>query len=440
MPLRVRFVRAQIDLTWRDTPTKLQLWSSHYRPPLHMILILCELAISLSYTSFVLIPAQLEAYRYREVFKAIFFLEDHEAPISRSSDLSTYYADLNESALSMKDGLLMNVTFPEPMSHTITYSNGTVYKSFEEFEVNAEDLKDIVTILTQIPVYIYEYGRPGCSKWTSQFKVSDVYSNPAFWLSSTITRSHCPRDQLFGGSQHRIPFYKLTLAFVPKLIVLAGVHLLLIIYQLVVRWRQYKVWRENDPDFHDLKSGQMFHYSIGNWRIFELFMCCTLISGSSVILYDAIHMTEMPGLLPLQIYALTTMFLDLAVMQFFRINTYTYHYVAILSEGCVQLFDVAIGFLPVICAFFLAGIFIFCHIAPKTRSVFSMLEILVSFTLGDNIQPTYNEFSDGTSLFNWLAFTYITLFVLAAGWVVFASFTATIAFVDQKLLMKKKYD
>ena len=440
MPIRVRFVRAPITITWREIPSKIQLWKTFYRPPIHMILILCEIAISLGYTSFVLIPAQLEAYRYREVFRTIFFLEDHEAPISRSSDLSDYYSDLNESALGMKHGLLMNVTLAEPMSHTITYSNGTVIKIFEEFTVTSEDLKDIVTILTQIPVYIFEFGRAGCSKWTSEFRVSDIYSNPAFWLSSTITRSHCPREQLGGKSPYQIPFYRLTLRFVPQLLLLSVIHFFLIIYQLAVRWRLYKSWRQNDPDFQVLKSGQMYHYAIGNWRVFELLTCCTVISGSIVILFDAIYMTEMPGLLPVQIYALTTMLLDLSVMQFFRINTYTYHYVAILSEGCVQLFDVAIGFLPVICAFFLAGIFIFGNIAPKARSVFSMLEILVSFTLGDNIQPTYNEFSDGTSLFNWLAFAYITLFVLAAGWVVFASFTATIAFVDQKLLMKKKYD
>ena len=51
--------------------------------------------------------------------------------------------------------------------------------------------------------------------------------------------------------------------------------------------------------------------------------------------------------------------------------------------------------------------------------------------------PTYNDFSDGTPVFNWLAFIYITAFVLMAGWIVFASFTATIAFVDQRVMMQK---
>jgi hypothetical protein len=96
--------------------------------------------------------------------------------------------------------------------------------------------------------------------------------------------------------------------------------------------------------------------------------------------------------------------------------------------------------MPIVIAFLLAGIFMFANVAAKTRSIFGMLEVLVSFTLGDNIQPTYDEFSDGTVLFNWLAFGYITLLVLVSGWIVFASFTAVIQFIDMRVAMKMKID
>lgn len=435
MPLRVALLRTpRLEITWHEKRSA-QLWKLYHRPPLHLILLLVEFLIGIFYCFSVLIPTQYDAYQYRETFKSIFFLENHESPISRSSDLVDYYLDLNQSALRMQSDFLMNVSFPVPMSHEITYANGTKDEFYSMLDFDPEDLKDIVTILTKLVLYVFNNDHKSCSKWTVQITVSDIYSNPAFWLSSVIYRDHCPKSLVSNQSQ--ILYVRRTFQFIPRLMLVALIHLIIVLYQLVIRWRLHKNWRRNDADYHDLKSGQMFHYTIGIWRVFELISCVSVLSGCVYVLVDSIMMTELAGLGAVQVFALTTVILNLCMLQFFKFNVYTYHFVAILAEGCVQLFDIAIGFTPVICAFFLAGIFIFSHIAPKTRSVFSMLEILVSFTLGDNIEPTYNEFSDGTPLFNWIAFIYITLLVLAAGWVVFASFTATIAFVDQKLLMKK---
>jgi hypothetical protein len=370
----------------------------------------------------------------------MFFLEDHEAPVSRADDLSEYYRELNATALRLDTDFLMNVTRPEQMSHTITYANGSEVKYLEEILVDSETLKNIVTIDTRIPLFIYEQGRPGCSKWTIQFIVSDITSNPAFWLSSKVIRSQCPISVLDGEKRLQVPYIRYSLNLLPKLVVIAGLHLILSLYEIVIRWRKHIEWRVTDADYVNLKSSRQFHYTIGSWIVLEAISCVVLIAGCSVLLDDLHRVTELPTLVRLQIFAICNIVLDVTMLQFFRFHPLSYHFITILGEGVFLLLDVAIGFVPVVCAFLIAGIFIFAHIAPKTRSIFGMMEVLVSFTLGDNIQPTYDEFSDGTLLFNWMAFGYITLLVLVSGWTVFASFTAVIQFTDRKVAMKNKID
>ena len=199
----------------------------------------------------------------------------------------------------------------------------------------------------------------------------------------------------------------------------------------------HREWRKNDPTYQEMKSTTQFHYTFGFWPLCELLSAASLIVSTSILLDNARTMTEYPTLIVMKIYSISNAFLFLTALQWFNFNTYTYHYVAILREGVFQIISVAISFIPVIIAFFFIGIFIFANVADKSRSYFSMMTILVSFTLGDNIEPTYNDFSDGSSLFNWVAFGYITVRVLVAGWVVFASFTAMVSFIDRKLLMKQ---
>ena len=199
----------------------------------------------------------------------------------------------------------------------------------------------------------------------------------------------------------------------------------------------HREWRKTDPNYQEMKSTSQFHYTFGFWPLCEVISSASLIVSVSLLLNDAKKMTEYPTLIIMKIFTISTTFLFLTALQWFSFNTYTYHYVEILREGVLQIFSVAISFLPVIFAFFFIGIFLFANIADKARSYFSMMTILVSFTLGDNILPTYNDFSDGSVLFNWLAFAYITLLVLVSGWAVFASFTAMVSFIDRKLLMKQ---
>lgn len=442
MPLRIKLLRpGLIPVSYTTKRSINELWQTFYRPPSHMLFQIAELVTLMIYVSFVLIPTQYKAYLLREVFKSVLFQQNHESPIWNATLLNQSYFDMQDSALQIQEDFIMDVDFPNASNlvyHYILYVNGTKTQ-VDDIEINTEVLKDVTTITTNIPIYVFsEYG---CSKWNIVFIVSDIHSNPAFWLSSKIHRNQCDLkkiENLFGRKYNRedMPHYINTCQFLYRMIPFLIFHLTLLATQLARRIKAHRKCIVSDIHYQEYKPHQQFHFMIGVWLPCEIFAVVVHLVGCVLLTINANSMSEMPDLLVLQMFSLTIFFMLLTLLQFFRANTYTYHFVAILREGIVHILDVFIGFIPIISAFFLAGIFMFATIAPKTRSLYSMLEILISFTLGDNIEPTYNEFSDGTPLFNWMAFIYITLLVLVAGWVVFASFTATVQFIDERILMK----
>ena len=441
------FYQNKIDISYSDKKSSFILWRSSYRPPFHTVFQILELIAVLIYMFGVLAPVQSEAQILRNVFKNIFFLEKHESPVSKASDLNEYYQYLQQGAETIHDDSIMMAKFPNESTlvyHTILYSNGSI-SSKTDPNVDPESLKNITTIQSSVPIYLFSDRKAvlSCSIWELVITVSDKTSSPAFFLSSKLYWHKCPLDSngtVLGESivRNQLEFYRLTVHSIIPLFTAALLHLIYVLYQIYVRMKLHYNWRKSDVVYQDLKSPQQFHYSIGFWIPCEMISCISLIISTIIVYSDSRTMTEYPTLLVMQIFALSAIPIFLTTLQWFRFNAYTYHYVAILREGCIQLFAVAISFLPVILAFFFAGILMFATIAPKTRSYFSMLTILVSFTLGDNILPVYNEFTDGTSVFNWVSFVYVTLLVLVSGWVVFASFTAMISFLDQKILMKQK--
>lgn len=427
------------------TPKSVQ-WKKYYRPPFHILFQIAELFAVSIYMFSVLNPVQSDAQILRNVFKDIFFLEKHESPVSKASDLDDYYAYLQEQAETINDNFIMEAKFPDEETlvyHTITYTNGSTSINNHP-DVEPESLKNISTILTSIPIYIYSTRKPitACTIWELVITVSDISSNPAFFLSSKLYWHHCPLDQNSMAldvkiDQKNTQYYRMTKYSMTPLFFASISHIIYLISYLFVKGSLHKKWRKTDPNYQELPSTTQFHYTIGIWPVFELLASSFLIASVTIVAIDARKMTEYPSLIVMQIFAVSATPMFLTLLQWFQFNSYSYQYVAILREGTIQLLTVAISFLPVICAFFFVGILVFANFAEKARSYFSMTTILVAFTLGDNIMPTYNDFSDGSTLFNWVAFAYITLMVLVAAWTVFASFTAMVTFIHQKLLLKE---
>jgi len=417
-------------------------WKENYKVPLRYFLVLMEVILIFVYIQKVLAPSTMISYFIRKMLVSLFFLEKHESPISNSSQLNEYYESIHLTAASIKHDFMLNVSFPNDTKlvyNSILFSNGSLF-DVENLYVDSIILKNVVTITTDIPLFIYSSRKavPGCSQWDVKLIVSRVFSDPAFFLSSKIFRMQCPQEKASNTSNS--VFYRYTLKIILPFILICCFHLLFNKMQISESLALHRILRKEDQSYKNYKGSTQLHYSVGLWLPIETFVVFLSMVSGIILIIDLNKMTEIPSLSAMEMFSISSAGLFLMSLQWFKNTPYSYHFIKIIRDGSGMMFGVLVGFSPIICAFFLAGVFIFAHVAPKTRSMWSMIEILISFTLGDNIQPTYVEFTDGTDLFNWLAFGYVTLMVLVAGWVVFASFTATIAFVHRRIVLKEKQD
>ena len=419
--------------------TEFTIWKEYYRPPIRFLFIFIEIFCIFFYFRKVALPSIMTSYHIRQMLVSIFFLENHESPISNSNQLNDYYLDLTEKVTKMKNDFLLNVSFPNNSKliyFTFLFSNQTV-TIIDNPLIDAIFLKNITTILTEIPLFIFSNKKNsnGCQYWIIKLIVSKLYSDPAFFLSSKIYRYQCPNKFDFNLS-----YFLFTKKIIIPLLIILFFHLLINFYSIKQSFLIYKIKNKEDQNFKILKGSTQIHYVLGIWLPLETLIILLSFFSTILLIYDSYLMTDLPSLTILKIFSISSATIIITSLQWFKYTDFAYRFVEILREGSGMLLTILIGFFPIICGFLLAGIFIFAHIAPKTRSIWSMIEILISFTLGDNIQPTYVDFTDGTTLFNWLAFIYITSLVLVAGWVVFASFTAAVAFIHKTLVLKEKLD
>lgn len=437
--------KPKIKITYLEKPCTTDIWRIAYRPSSRIFLQVIEVICVLMYAVTVLSPVQLDAYDMRKALKYVYFLENHESPISSASAVNDYFKVIKNETENIKLNFLMDVDFPNETNlvyHYFTYNNGSEELILNP-EIDPESLKDIITIKTIVPIYVFSSKQKtmGCSLWDFIVIISCVKSDPAFFLSSKIIRHKCKltNGEVKGRKieTSRLNYYIKSMRVVRSLFVASLVHMFIVIKQIYTRWKKHHKWCVSDITYQEMKSSKRYHYTFGGWLIYEMFSSSFILAASIVSYKECMVLTEYPSLLVLQYFAFSTTLVLLSILQLYKFNDYSYHFVEILREGAEMLFNVILGFIPIIFAFFLFGIFMFSNVAWKTHTIIQMIEILVSFTLGDNIMPTYNDFSDGTPVFNWLAFIYITAFVLMAGWIVFASFTATIAFVDQRVMMQK---
>lgn len=444
MPLCLRFIRnAPKPPSFGVVESEWAVWKRDYLIPLRLLILVAEVFVIFIYMLTVLVPSQMIAYNLRQCFTSIFFQDEHEAPIYNTTALNEYYQEIQDKAEQINEDFLLDVEFLDPeylVKHEFVYADGSVeYKS--HIEVDPMLLKNVVSIKTTISMKVYSSRNPvpGCILSTVVLIVSKNNSDPGFFLNSRFYRDHCPLGSE-RGEKTKLPYFIKTMQTIPILLYLLAIHLILDVHQVVVRSRRYKLWDATEPGFNALKGNVRLKLSIGWWLILEIVVLLLTILAAVFVLVDLKPMTEIPSLASLRVLAVSSVFHFGLLMQLFRVWPALYLFPALIREGGGLLMSVFVGYPAILCGFVIAGIFIFGLIAHQTRSVWIMIQIPLSFALGDNIEPTFNDFSNGTPLYNWMSFIYITLEVLLANWILFASFTAAILFTVQKIEMHEKKD
>ena len=391
----------------------------------------------------VLISSTMVSYHTHNMFVNLFYLDDHEAPVSSVDTLNDYYKTLNETAYKFIGNFMANVTFPDEkhlVVHEFEFVNGSHNIEYSP-ELDPLLLKSVKTIKTTIPTYIISSKKkvPGCSQWTLEITVSMVKTDPAFWLSSKIHRSQCPRE-VYESNQEQLEYFVWTRRSLFPLVVLLSFHIIVDFWVLLSRIKTHNTFLKNDHRYKQMPSRRQLHFTIGWWVPLEILFSVGTLCTAVIAMMDSHTMTELPSLSVMVLFSIAAFFQISLCCQLFAYTKTLYLYVLIVRDGFGLFFDVTVGTLPFLFASLLCGIFMFASIAPKARSFWGMYEIVNSFEFSNNIENIYNEFSDGTPLFNWLAFIYITIVVLVSGWVVLASLLAAVLCIHSMITNKQKRD
>ena len=444
MVLRLKLVRPPKPLpTWNNELSQLSIWKNTKIISLRHFVLFIEIICILIYMNRVLIPSTMVAYHTHVMFVTLFYLEDHEAPVYNVDALNDYYSTLNETANRITGNFLSNVTFPNKsqlINHKFDFVNGSsVY--VKDPQLDPTLLKKVKTITTTLPMYIISEKKkvPGCSKWTLTITVSMVDTDPAFWLSTKVYRSQCPlQNPEYKIDHEHLEYYVWTRRTIFPLLLLLVFHIILDIVTMRQRLRLHNTFYKTDHKYKQMPSRKQLHFTLGWWLPVELIVIVGTLISSIFVFYDSAKMSELPSLSINELFSIACFFHLGLFCQYFAYTKVLYLFVLIIRDGIGLLFHVQVGSIPFLFAAILGGIFMFASIATKTRSFWGMYEIVNSFEFSNNIENMYNEFSDGTPLFNWLAFGYITLVVLISGWVVLASCMSAALCVHSTIQNKQK--
>ncbi|EAX92124.1 hypothetical protein TVAG_224860 [Trichomonas vaginalis G3] len=377
------------------------------------------------------------------MFVNIFYAKNHEAPVSNTDTLNEYFQSLFDNAQEMHDDFLLNVSFPDPdhlLKQVYEYSNGTTQNYYELKELDPNILKNVSTIRTLIPTYIISSKKrvPGCSAWTIDISVSMVKTDPAFWLSSKVHRTQCP--QSIHVEWKRLEYVMGTTATLYPLIFICISHFIYNIFEMHSRIQLHQNFYKNDHRYHQLKSSRQLHYTVGMWIPVEFLTLFGTVVTSCFVIKDIYTVTELPSLLVMELFSVTSCIHLSITTQLFAYTKTVYLFVLIIRDGFILFFNVIVGTVPFLFAIMLSGVFMFATYAKKTRSFWSMYEIINSFEYSNNILPMYNEFSDGTTLFNWLSFAFMTVTVIVSGWIVLYSLMSAALVTHSAIVRKQKMD
>lgn len=444
MGVKLWLMRAPKEMpTWNNELSPFAIWKNTKIFPTRHLMILAEVICILLYMQRVLVPSTMVSYHIHEMFVRIFYSDDHEAPISNTDSLNEYFTTLSEKAQQMDASSLLDIQFPDRdhlMIQEFIYSNGSTSIVYDLPELDPILLKNVSTIRTLIPAYIISSKKkvPGCSAWTVDIEVSMVKTDPAFWLSSKVHRSQCPLDIHVKHVKHdQLEYVIGTKNTLLPLIFISICHFIFNVFELRSRLNLEKQFYKNDNRFHSLPSATRLHYTVGMWIPVEFLTLIATLLTSSFVLHDIRTVTELPSLLVMEMFSVSSLIHISLICQMFQYTKTVYLFVLIMRDGFILFFNVIVGTVPFIFAILLSGVFCFATYAKKAKSFWSMYEIINSFEYSNNILPMYNEFSDGTTLFNWLSFAFMTITVITSGWIVLYSMMSA-ALVTHSTIVKKQ--
>jgi hypothetical protein len=110
----------------------------------------------------------------------------------------------------------------------------------------------------------------------------------------------------------------------------------------------------------------------------------------------------------------------------------TYELVLMIGLSFMRLVSIFIGLLPLICALMMIGLFLFGLVSDISKTYYRFVQLFLGLIFGDDMYAVYSYYTDGTDVYTYMAFVYVTATGIVAGYIFFPAFTATISHLRHK--------
>jgi hypothetical protein len=214
------------------------------------------------------------------------------------------------------------------------------------------------------------------------------------------------------------------------LVIASCLHLFLLIVRLGRAWQFHQEKLSiGHGDYVDLSFWEQFHDVIGFWEPLTLASSGFVLASSGSMLGDLVRITQFPSQRTVLLFGFGSLLAVITGMRYLHHFPGMYSVVLVIRQAFLKLMLVAIGIAPIVFAFLFAGIFLFGLVSSVSESFLLLFEAILSVTFGDIIARVYGFFTDGSEVYNTLAFLYATTLTAFAMWLFFTSFTAEMVFV-----------
>jgi hypothetical protein len=138
-------------------------------------------------------------------------------------------------------------------------------------------------------------------------------------------------------------------------------------------------------------------------------------------------MTQFVSMLGLRVFSCGFFAASFVACRWFVFKLECYELVLIIRVSFSRLVSVLAGLLPLICALMMTGLFLFGLVSDISKAYYRFIQLFLGLIFGDEMFAVYSYYSDGSDVYNYMAFVFVMATSIVAGYIFFPAFTATIS-------------
>ena len=453
---------------WNKHISPMKRWKKFYRPPWLLIIHVLEIMVLFIIFFGLVIPNLKDIFLIRSMFVEQLCLNvDLKTPLSKIADISDFIYGFDEKLASLVDDTLMELYYANNEKHydlKITWINGTTTIN-TEIDVSSNLFRHVYSIRVETSLYFVAPRSKfkGCTKWNIATEITHSNGSYAFFSAPEISRDRCPKEYLGFITNHSLRNKKLS-SFLKKnnyqvnmnsfndvkteedqksifldqvnflenlsicLIFLSLIGTVILIVDLFSRWKFHKDSCK-DKSYRELDVFDQIHFSFGFWYPLHLVTDIILIATSIILLIDSFSMTQFISSKAIHLFAVGFFLNIIIIPRWFVFIPRVYQVITIIRVAFTRLFATFVGLLPIICGFMMIAISLFGLISDISKEYYRFLQLFFGLVFGDDTYGVFTYFTDGSLLFDVLAFFFTMFIALFSGYIFFPSFTAYISYI-----------